>query len=531
LLTVLITITSLQPQQKAASLQFIIIVRSQQFPRTGKNAAYLRIDQWNDYSFVTMFDVVIFDEDGGRYDLGSVKIGFSGQTEDKPTYSTLNSSFECLPDTYFSMGQDISYYHTLSGSVSSRFREAFLHGLRDVVIDKTNRENASGQEVFKVAFLRSVSISTIDGQFQRVLKGGAPQSDFNFEFLRHQSDTVAGIDLGFVVAADSTPSTNIHAVIGRNGVGKTMLLNDMIAAIMRPDTTEARFYVKTASHKMPIDPTYFSSLVSVAFSAFDPFNPPQEQPDPERGTRYYYIGLKDIADETGTRLKSLRTLHDECVASLAECFSNKGKRERWRTAISTLESDENFALMNLGSLADLFDGQLKITAKKLVERMSSGHAIVFLTISRLVAKVEEKTLVIMDEPESHLHPPLLSALTRALSELLHNRNGVAIIATHSPVILQEVPKSCAWIITRSRLSMHPERPRIETFGENVGVLTREVFGLEVSKSGFHSLLQAAVEAGESYDSIIDKYDGQIGLEARGILRAMIAARDTESSQA
>jgi hypothetical protein len=54
-----------------------------------------------------MFDVVIFDEDGGRYDLGSVKIGFSGQTEDKPTYSTLNSSFECLPDTYFSMGQDI----------------------------------------------------------------------------------------------------------------------------------------------------------------------------------------------------------------------------------------------------------------------------------------------------------------------------------------------------------------------------------------------------------------------------------------
>ncbi len=40
--------------------------------------------------------------------------------------------------------------------------------------------------------------------------------------------------------------------------------------------------------------------------------------------------------------------------------------------------------------------------------MSSGHAIVLLTVTKLVARVEEKTLVLIDEPESHLHPPLLS---------------------------------------------------------------------------------------------------------------------------
>ena len=282
---------------------------------------------------------------------------------------------------------------------------------------------------------------------------------------------------------------------------------------------------------MPIDQTYFSSLVSVAFSAFDPFTPPQEQSDPERGSCYSYIGLKDVADERGAKLKSLLTLREECVASLVECFSDKGKRERWRTAISTLESDENFARMKLDALADLSGKDLRPTTQKLVERMSSGHAIVLLTISRLVAKVEEKTLVLMDEPESHLHPPLLSAFTRAISELLHSRNGVAIIATHSPVVLQEVPKSCAWVITRSRLSMHAESPRIETFGENVGVLTREIFGLEVSKSGFHSLLVEEVSEGKSYDSIVNEYGGQIGLEARGILRAMVAERDAGGCQA
>ena len=56
----------------------------------------------------------------------------------------------------------------------------------------------------------------------------------------------------------------------------------------------------------------------------------------------------------------------------------------------------------------------------------------------MVNFVERKTLVIMDEPEEHLHPPLVSAFIRALSELMSYRNGVAIIATHSPVIVQEV---------------------------------------------------------------------------------------------
>src|SRR5581483_11473983 len=102
--------------------------------------------------------------------------------------------------------------------------------------------------------------------------------------------------------------------------------------------------------------------------------------------------------------------------------------------------------------------------------------------------VEERTLVLLDEPEAHLHPPLLSAFVRALSALLTNRNGVAIIATHSPVVVQEVPKNCVWKMRRSGAWVSMERPEAETFGENVGVLTREIFGLEVTKSGFHRML-------------------------------------------
>ena len=72
-----------------------------------------------------------------------------------------------------------------------------------------------------------------------------------------------------------------------------------------------------------------------------------------------------------------------------------------------------------------------------------------------------------------------------------------------------------------------ERPTVETFGENVSVLTREVFGFEVTKSGFHRVLDEAVNRDRlSYDAVIERFGGQLGAEARAIVRALVAERDT-----
>ena len=139
--------------------------------------------------------------------------------------------------------------------------------------------------------------------------------------------------------------------------------------------------------------------------------------------------------------------------------------------------------------------------------------------------MDERTLVLIDEPETHLHPPLLSAFIRAISDLLIDRNGVAIIATHSPVVLQEVPRTCVWKLRRSGSLSTADQPEIETFGENVGILTREAFGLEVTRSGFHQEIEKLVSDGMNYEEVIEQFGGQLGGEARGIARALIAARD------
>lgn len=62
------------------------------------------------------------------------------------------------------------------------------------------------------------------------------------------------------------------------------------------------------------------------------------------------------------------------------------------------------------------------------------------------------------------------------------------------------------------------------------MLTREVFGLEVVKSGFHQLLLQSIETGASYDDIMADYKNQLGFEGRAILKAMILHRERKADQ-
>lgn len=487
------------------------------------NLVYLVKDNWNDYSFVTAFNVILYDEFRKKHDLGVIRIGFVGQTTEQYTYKILSEQFNELPEDYFSLG-DVEYYKKIAGNLSENFRNNFLSALKDIVFDENNLNVALKEDVFKTAFLRGVSLSTVKGQYRRVLAGGSVLTDFQFIYKRSENPQMASVNLSFEVKKESSPSTNIHAIIGRNGIGKTTILNGMIESITSLEQRNYGFYIPNLIGDVePISRDYFSSLVSVSFSAFDPFNPPREQPNPALGTCYYYIGLKKHGDQDS--LKNLSELREEFCDAFMLCCGEAQRKMRWKRAIKTLESDENFARMEFTTLADLPQSERKQAAFNLMMGMSSGHAIVLLTITKLVATVEEKTLVLLDEPESHLHPPLLSAFIRALSELLHYRNGVAVIATHSPVVLQEIPKSCVWTIIRIGLFVNSERPNIQTFGENIGVLTKEVFGLEVVKSGFHTLLKKSVDEGGSFEQIMESYNSQLGFEAQAILRAMIFDRD------
>ena len=105
-------------------------------------------------------------------------------------------------------------------------------------------------------------------------------------------------------------------------------------------------------------------------------------------------------------------------------------------------------------------------------------------VVELIAHMGESgpTLVLLDEPETHLHPPLLSAFLKSVRLCLERFDGYAVVATHSPVVLQENPSRYVTILRRTANHSKITRPSIETFGESVGVITQDVFNLETNQA-------------------------------------------------
>ena len=508
-------------------LFFTVVPSSTRVASGYRSRAFLLTDNWDDwFTYSTMYALVVFDADGNEFRAGGVKIGESAMKEGQRRPS-IPDEFDELGEEFFSVGQDDSYYEKLN-ELGPELRDRILRALRDVALDQERFARALEEKVTGVSLLRSVTRATVQGQFSRLARGGARLSRYEFTYTapKPARSRAEGVKLSFVVEPESMPPTNIHVLIGRNGVGKTHLFNNMSRSLIekRPDPDEVGAFEAIGD----ADENLFANLVSVTFSAFDPFEPLPNRRDKSEGLPCAYVGLKRAGtSQEGKPLapKSPERLSSEFGASLLLCTQG-ARLVRWRRALEMLEADPIFRAADVASLADeaLGDDELKAKAKKLFGGLSSGHKIVLLTTTKLVETVEERTLVLLDEPEAHLHPPLLSAFVRALSDLLVNRNGVAIIATHSPVVLQEVPLRCAWKVTRSGKSVKAERPEIETFGENVGVLTREVFGLEVTHAGFHQLLRDAVEEDDSFQAVLSKFDSELGGEARALVRALIANR-------
>lgn len=500
---------------------FLVVTKASADYSKYNDLILLNFSTWNDYSFRTLFDVTYIGKDGKASSIGQIKIGFVGQEENLTPLSRMDELFRQIGEDFFSLASSPEFYQNLY-AFGRDFGDNVLKSLNCVLVNEGALIKARPEIVFTKSLLRNVHLKTLREQVSRIKQGYSPLTNFYFSFKRNAKEH-ANLSLEFAVEAESLPPTNIHALIGRNGLGKTTILNGMVSSIMKQKDHSSGVFVDHFKNR--IAKGYFSSVVSIAFSAFDPFKNTIDFDDDNNGFSYHYIGLKGDGENKRNNNDYLMELFSKCSESVYECLSDNFKKKLWLEAMDEMGSDENFKNLEVINLATIKSDLVIHECKWMLRKMSSGHAIAFITLSMLIDKIQEKSLVLFDEPESHLHPPLLSTLIRIMSDLLYKRNGVAIIATHSPVVIQEVPKSCCWILDRYDDFIDSYRPSIETFAENVGVITKEVFKLEMEKSGYHNLLKQQVKSGLSYEMILNNFDNQLGFEGRAVLLSMVLLRD------
>lgn len=490
---------------------FRVLKRESEITKPLFGTAYLVRDNWDDYGFGTQFSLIIKSVNAKPIMIGFVKIGRIGMELEQgklgTTFTTIENSFSSLGKEYFSIGQDREYYENLVKTLGHDGAISLLDCIRDLAVNVKEIDDFIDEEVFANSLFRSLTTAVVKDQYRRIIQGGASKESYSLTY-RWPEDGVRKTrvaDLAFNVRPDSYPPTNVHVLIGSNGAGKTRALKGL-AESMGVSSAHA-----PALGSMKFDEqNRLTSLVSISFSAFDIFSQEMKEISDDPSRRVQYVGLQHAKEDRRMTPQELKSVFLE---RLHACLA-KDRRKRLSRVLAYLERDPGLSRIELSELEGIED---RID----FDSLSSGHKIVLLTLVSLVHLVEEKTLVLIDEPESHLHPPLAAAFTRALSWLLADRNGVAVLATHSPVILQEVPRSCVWKISASGAELRADRVSVETFGENLGVLNREIFMLEIEQSGYHEMLADVASRNVTYDAAVREFEGSLGQEAKSILRALM----------
>lgn len=475
-------------------------------------------DNWNDYGYCTLYQL-FFNKSDEQIEIGSVKIANEGMRGEFSRHggttvtTKIPSNFNELHRTAFSLGQDREYYENLM-ALPDNLGQRALAALNDVAADLTLFDRYVEEDVFQKSFLRNLKQITIRTQFHRIATGNAILTPFRFSFTRSTTESNLPFRVDFTVDPDRSPPTNMHVIIGSNGVGKSKFLRDLVEAAAYPSSSKSGTFhdeLEGPDHEHGGLP--FSGLVHIAFSAFESDKPIEL--DDEAKQMVKVVGLSSEG----------KSLSDQYTESLRRC--RKGpRRSRWLQAMKTLSTaDSILAEFDFEKLLDV-PSRMRSTE---FSGMSSGHKIVVLTMSRLVELVEERTLVLLDEPETHLHPPLLSALTRSISDLMVGRNGVAIVATHSPVVLQEVPSRCVSVLRRVGADLRVWKLDTESFGESVSRLTAEVFHLEVGRTGYHQVLDDLLKkhSGDA-QKVVASMDNQLGSEGRFVLHALADGFDSHA---
>ncbi|HDZ9216002.1 TPA: hypothetical protein RUZ12_003694, partial [Vibrio cholerae] len=107
----------------------------EKIPTSGNMEAYLISDQWNDFSYRTLFEMVLFDQHGNRREIGYIKIAFKGQEEYIHTKTKIKSGFLNLGEEFFSLGQDVDFYQNLA-NLDESVKVNVLQSLNDVVYNE-----------------------------------------------------------------------------------------------------------------------------------------------------------------------------------------------------------------------------------------------------------------------------------------------------------------------------------------------------------------------------------------------------------
>lgn len=516
---------------------------------------YIELDAWDDYTYHVLYHLHATKRLTGTANeyLGYIKFMHPGQTSmeiyalekrmgDKP--------FAEVPEDFVSLTFSMEVYRGLNHYVQDTEARAGIVDQLHLILDKESPyyEMVKNDPCFLNGVLRDTTMENFALQKAQSLLL-AKECLYNlrkesFKFKLNNADDFISFDFTCLNDEDFVPEERKLMVpngcvvfIGGNGSGKSTAMYKLAKLMYTEIDKRRKPEYKEYIGELKPNNVGVSKMIVISYSPFDNFMLPAWDENPEESAeRFIYCGIRDyiaerdlllqeqdgkyeqseeviLADrQNRTQLKSIQELANEFVEQFTKLKQDSKRRTIWEEITESAEELHPELSKAMGQISFGPDDGTRIGMFK---NLSTGNKYIFHMLATIIGNIEDDSLILFDEPENHIHPPLLSFLLTAIRRVLHNYNSVVFISTHSPVIIQETFANNVYVIKRIGEGVTMTHPNIETYGANIGEITSEVFNLTSDNISYYKLFSYlygkwTLRFNETPESMLAEFESKLG---------------------
>ncbi|WP_321927905.1 AAA family ATPase [Paraburkholderia guartelaensis] len=505
-------------------------------------------DKWNDFGFRTRVEIHVGLPEGTT--ILDAHLGYITSTPDefsdvKKLEELLQSSSELTiaaheSQRFFTMLPNLDDYRRVVRSMGVDIAKKFLIAVRDVVAlaelqSKSNVPKLAAEtKVFQKSFIRTSEsffafknagsiLHGVDAeQFRRMSKDIHVR--FQLSGRRNQHE------LKFQFDHEAELPKRIAVVIGKNGVGKSQALGTIARAALAGNTSSLN------------EGDLTSRVLINRLLAFAPTNESASVFPGER-RKNAKVWYKRFSLNRGGRTRRGEGVADT-VLQVVRSGEYIGENSRWSIFLSAIEAItdwEQIALLRrekaeepvyLHSLRSgmgedaLLDVFASIDPGKDPVRslengtypLSSGEISFLRFAAQASLYIENGSLLLLDEPETHLHPNFISSFVSILNRMLALTGSAAIITTHSVYFVREVFSEQVTVLRMNDGVVSTAPLRLQTFGADVGTISYFVFEEDEPSKLVSEVERRLLGRYTSWKALYEAYGEELSPKLLGSLR-------------
>ena len=459
--------------------------------------------EWNDFTYRTRFHYRVFD---GKSHIeptfhGNTHLGFWDRDESPEDIVEALMKGRKSPEpakSFYTLHNSMQEYRDMVEQLGVDEAGAILLALQDLVAIKRlpDRpewfERATMSDVFNFSFIRSAEAFFAFHNAGSILDGTREEETDRASRLLTLQFQIPTFDRPHHIEFNFEPKgplkRRIAVLIGKNGTGKSQALYNLVSSLLGDDDR-----LRAQGNRPQLNRLIAVSAPGETGATF---------PAAPQHSRIYYRRIllqrpRFDSEQLGLGTALVQLLRARgtikgtdrwglflgAVASIAPVKTIYVQLNKASTSKDGSEPIPLTSLSHLGEQEGLrryrrvhATADLCRIADGKTYPLSSGEVTFVRFAVQACLHIENGTLLVFDEPETHLHPNLIAKFVSVLDELLEMTGSIAVLATHSAYLVREVPRSQVHIFQAEGGSVRVGQPRLRTFGADIGAISEFVFG-------------------------------------------------------